>query len=121
MERSDRRFKPVFAGLHQVQRFHGLPNTPVVHGGADILIGPLKDKDARALVRDPLYALGYRFENDETMWRLLLHTNYQASLIQIVCNSLVDTSAPLPRVQTVESPSPQNTLMRSMPSERSAS
>lgn len=89
MERSDRRFKPVFAGLHQVQRFHGLPNTPVVHGGSDILIGPLKDKDARDLVRDPLYALGYQFENDETMWRLLLHTNYQASLIQIVCDSLV--------------------------------
>ena len=28
MEASQRRFKPVFAGLHQVQRFHDLPNTP---------------------------------------------------------------------------------------------
>lgn len=89
MERTGRRFKPVFAGLHQVQRFHGLPNTPVVHGGQDILIGPLKPVDARELVRDPLYALGYEFETPDTMWRLLRFTNYQASLIQIICEALV--------------------------------
>jgi hypothetical protein len=89
MERTGRRFKPVFAGLHQVQRFHGLPNTPVVHGGQDILIGPLKSVDARELVRDPLYALGYDFETPDTMWRLLRLTNYQASLIQIICEALV--------------------------------
>jgi len=89
MERSGRRFKPVFAGLHQVQRFHGLPNTPVVHGGQDILIGPLNPVDARELVRDPLYALGYEFETPDTMWRLLRLTNYQASLIQIISEALV--------------------------------
>lgn len=89
MENSGRRFKPVFAGLHQVQRFHSLPNTPVVHGGQDILIGPLQPVDARELVRDPLFALGYEFESDETLWRLLLLTNYQASLIQIICEALV--------------------------------
>ncbi|NMM31950.1 MAG: hypothetical protein HHJ10_13165 [Cellulomonas sp.] len=89
MERTHRRFKPVFAGLHQVQRFHDLPNTPVAHGGQDILIGPLRVTDARELVRDPLYALGYEFETRETMWRLLRLTNYQASLIQIICDALV--------------------------------
>jgi hypothetical protein len=89
MERTERRFKPVFAGLHQVQRFHDLPNTPVAHGGRDILVGPLRPVDARQLVRDPLHALGYEFENDETIWRLLLFTNYQASLIQIICYELV--------------------------------
>lgn len=89
MERTGRRFKPVFAGLHQVQRFHDLPNTPVVHGGQDILIGPLTSADARELVRDPLYALGYEFETQDTMWRLLRLTNYQASLIQIICEALV--------------------------------
>lgn len=98
MERSGRRFKPVFAGLHQVQRFHGLPNTPVAHGGKDILVGPLKPVDARQLVRDPMYALGYEFETDETMWRLLLLTNYQASLIQIICYQLLQhiRTIPLP-------------------------
>lgn len=89
MERSGRRFKPVFAGLHQVQRFHDLPNTPVAHGGQDILVGPLSPVDARQLVRDPMYALGYEFETPETMWRLLLLTNYQASLIQIICYQLL--------------------------------
>lgn len=89
MESTGRRFKPVFAGLHQVQRFHGLPNTPVVHGGRDILIGPLRPVDARELVRDPLFVLGYEFETQDTMWRLLRLTNYQASLIQIICEALV--------------------------------
>ena len=89
MERTGRRFKPVFAGLHQVQRFHELPNTPVVHGGQDVLIGPLTSVDARELVRDPLLALGYEFETEDTMWRLLRLTNYQASLIQIICDAVV--------------------------------
>src|SRR5262249_12823617 len=53
MESSNRRFKPVFAGLHQVQRFHDSPNTPVAHGGADILIGPLRPVEVRKLVVDP--------------------------------------------------------------------
>jgi hypothetical protein len=90
MEHSDRRFKVVFAGLHQVQRFHDTSNTPVAHGGDDILIGPLKTVDAYALVVDPMAALGYRFDNPELVWRLLLVTNYQASLVQIVCEALVN-------------------------------
>ena len=89
MEESGRRFKAVFAGLHQVQRFHDASNTPVAHGGDDILIGPLRTLDAYKLVESPLTALGYRFENPELVWRLLLQTNYQASLVQIVCDALV--------------------------------
>lgn len=85
----ERRFKPVLAGLHQVQRFHETSNTPVAHGGDDILIGPLNPVDARELVMDPTNALGYVFESDELVWRLLLFTNYQASLVQIVCEALV--------------------------------
>jgi hypothetical protein len=89
MEASHRRFKPVFAGLHQVQRFHDTSNTPVAHGGADILIGPLRSQDAYHLVVDPMQALGYIFSSPELVWRLLLFTNYQASLVQIVCEALV--------------------------------
>jgi hypothetical protein len=33
--------------------------------------------------------LGYDFETPDTMWRLLRFTNYQASLIQIICEALV--------------------------------
>ncbi len=89
MEQSRRRFKAVFAGLHQVQRFFDASNTPVAHGGDAILIGPLRTHDACELVLDPIVALGYRFENPELVWRLLLVTNYQASLVQIVCDQLV--------------------------------
>ncbi len=89
METSDRRFKAVFAGLHQVQRFHDSSNTPVAHGGGDILIGPLSTMAACRLVVDPMTALGCEFACEEDVWRLLLFANYQASLVQILCEALV--------------------------------
>ncbi|MER7010808.1 hypothetical protein ABT324_05195 [Saccharopolyspora sp. NPDC000359] len=89
MESTERRFKVVFAGLHQVQRFGHISNVPLVHGGPDILIGPLEPLDARKLVVEPMAALGYQFERPELVWRLLSATNYQASLIQIFCEELV--------------------------------
>jgi hypothetical protein len=89
METSDRRFKAVFAGLHQVQRFHDSSNTPVAHGGNDILVGQLSTMAAYRLAVDPMTALGYVFASPEHVWRLLLFANYQASLVQIVCEALV--------------------------------
>jgi len=83
------RFKPVFAGLHKVQRLQNVANTPLAHGGRDVLIGPLAAKPASDLVVKPLEALGYRFENPEAVWRLLAFTNLQPGLIQVVCNDLV--------------------------------
>lgn len=83
------RFKPVFAGLHKVQRLQNIANTPLAHGGRDVLIGPLSAKPARDLVVKPLEALGYRFGNPEAVWRLLAFTNLQPGLIQVVCNDLV--------------------------------
>ncbi|WBB78031.1 hypothetical protein O7606_17450 [Micromonospora sp. WMMD882] len=90
MESSGRRFKPVFAGLHQVQRFHDSANTPVAHGGTDILIGPLRPAEVRKLVAEPLRAIGYEFERGELVWRVAAFTNYQASLVQIFCEALVN-------------------------------
>jgi hypothetical protein len=84
------RFKPIFAGLHKVQRLQNVANTPLAHGGRDVLIGPLAAKPARDLVVKPLEALGYRFENSEAVWRLLAFTNLQPGLIQVVCNDLID-------------------------------
>ncbi|WP_026343659.1 hypothetical protein [Nocardia sp. BMG111209] len=83
------RFKPVFAGLHKVQRLQNVANTPLAHGGRDVLIGPLAATPARDLVVKPLEALGYRFENAEAIWRLLAFTNLQPGLIQVVCNDLI--------------------------------
>jgi hypothetical protein len=84
------RFKHVFAGLHKVQRLQNVANTPLAHGGRDVLIGPLAAKPARDLVVKPLEALGYRFDNPDAVWRLLAVTNLQPSLIQVVCNDLID-------------------------------
>ncbi len=50
MEGSDRRFKIVFAGLHNVQRFQGIPNQPFAHLGTPLQIGPLDPSSARELV-----------------------------------------------------------------------
>ncbi|ARQ68820.1 hypothetical protein [Streptomyces marincola] len=88
MDSTDRRFKVVFAGLHQVQRFSRLSNIPLAHGGEE-LIGPLKPAEAQRLVVEPMAAFGYRFERPELVWRVLAATNYQACLVQIFCERLV--------------------------------
>lgn len=88
MDSTDRRFKVVFAGLHQVQRFSRLSNVPLAHGGEE-LIGPLKPAEAQRLVVEPMAAFGYRFERPELVWRVLAATNYQACLVQIFCERLV--------------------------------
>lgn len=89
MDESSRRFKPVFAGLHQVQRFHSVSNGPMGHVGSEIRIGPLRPSEAYKLVVEPLAAIGYRFYQPDIAWRLLAYTNYQASLVQAFCNALV--------------------------------
>lgn len=89
MDETQRRFKPVFAGLHQVQRIGHVSNSPLAHGGRDILVGPLAAEEARELVVRPFRALGYTFGSPELVWRLIAFTNYQAGLVQIVCDGLV--------------------------------
>jgi len=93
MDATDRRFKVVFAGLHNVQRTARDPNSPIAHLGAPICIGPLLEqgewRQARALVEKPLRNLGYRFELDDLPLRILSHTNFYPSLIQIFCKGLL--------------------------------
>jgi len=89
MDGTGRRFKPVFAGLHQVQRFHSASNGPMAHVGTEIPVGPLDPSEAYKLVVRPMTAIGYEFESPDTVWRLLNYTNYQASLIQLFCDALV--------------------------------
>ncbi|WP_211467398.1 hypothetical protein [Actinocrinis puniceicyclus] len=88
MDATDRRFKIVFAGLHQVQRFSHLSNVPLAHG-AEMRIGPLKPIEAQRLVVAPMAAFGYRFEHPSLVWRVLAATNYQACLVQIFCDRLI--------------------------------
>ena len=50
----DERFRPVFAGLHQVQRFNATPNQRLTHFGRNRAVGPLSTTDARRLLIEPM-------------------------------------------------------------------
>lgn len=94
MEITDRRFKVVFAGLHNVQRSTRVSNHPLAHLGEAICVGPMleeaESREARALVEEPLAAVGYFFENPDAVSRILALTNYYPSLIQIFCHYLLE-------------------------------
>ncbi len=93
MEATDRRFKVVFAGLHNVQRTTRVSNHPLAHFGEPICIGPMleeaESREARALVEQPLQAAGFYFDSPETVSLLLALTNYYPSLIQLFCHHLL--------------------------------
>jgi hypothetical protein len=86
---SERRAKPVFAGLQGVQRFMAIENNPFPHLGRHISIGPLDPGSAKALATQPLAVLGLRFEDPNLLARFLGRTNYLPALIQIYCRTLV--------------------------------
>jgi hypothetical protein len=93
MNDTNRRFKVVFAGLHQVQRVTKDVNQPLAHLGQPLQIGPLNRKtvdlqDALALVKEPLLNVGYQL-NDETALKILTEANYYPSLIQLYGKALV--------------------------------
>jgi hypothetical protein len=92
MDATSRRFKVVFAGLHNVQRTARDPNSPMAHLGDPLCIGPLLERGewrrAKELIELPLRELGFRLEDDLSM-RILSHTNYFPSLIQIFCKWLL--------------------------------
>jgi len=94
MEESGRRFKVVFAGLHNVQRTAKDINTPLAHLGSPICIGPLLDDgeidEAIELIRVPFETLGYRFESEDLVWTILWHTISYPSLIQLFCKHLLE-------------------------------
>ena len=89
MQDTQSRFKVVFAGLHNVQRFNDIPNQPLAHFGENLLVGPLEASSARELVWEPLETLGYRFVDETTVLKVLSYTNYHPGLIQYFCHELV--------------------------------
>ena len=97
MDRTERRFKVVFAGLHNVQRSTRTVNQPLAHFGEPICIGPmLRGEEAKAaadLVERPLRACGFTFDpaqRSQIITRVLARTNYYPSLIQLFCQKLVE-------------------------------
>lgn len=93
METTQRRFKVVFAGLHNVLRMTERANHPLAHFGQPIKIGPFIEeheiREARDLIRHPLAAAGFEFSSRSLVMRILAQTNYYPSLIQLYCNHLL--------------------------------
>ena len=93
MDRTDRRFKVVFAGLHNVQRTTRAANNPLAHLGEPRCIGPLIEGSewqfARELIERPLMALGYRFETPDLVVRILSQTNYYPVLLQLYGSRII--------------------------------
>ena len=94
MDKTKRRFKVVFAGLHNVQRASRDPNTPFAHLGEPVRIGPMlpegKDHgEIEHLIRGPLESLGYRFASSDSIIRIAAETNYYPALAQQFCKELL--------------------------------
>ena len=96
MDGTGNRFKVVFAGLHNVQRFAHRPNNPFPNLGYNPNtprrggIGPLIDQEARRLVQQPFNLLGYRFQ-PLVVEKILSYTNRHPSLIQFFCHELIQS------------------------------
>ena len=94
MNETSNRLKVVFAGLHNVQRFAGKPNNPFPNLGFSPAtprrggIGPLSDHEARGLVEEPTFLMGFRFET-LAVDKILSYTNRHPSLIQFFCHEVV--------------------------------
>jgi hypothetical protein len=92
MDTTQRRFKVIFAGLHNVLRMTERANHPLAHFGQPIKIGPFIEeheiREARELILRPLAASGFEFDSRSLVVRILAQTNYYPSLIQLYCNHL---------------------------------
>ena len=94
MTNTNRRIKFVFAGLHNVQRFHLAPNSPFLHFGAPINVGPLMGSDwdeARRMAIEPMAALGFTFASRNDATYMLSLVGHYPSLMQSFGKVLVRT------------------------------
>lgn len=93
MEETEKRFKVIFSGLHDVRKTISIPNNPLAHFGNPICVGPMLDKEevieAQLLIKLPLETLGAEFESDDLVYTILGHCNWYPSLIQIFCSKLL--------------------------------
>ncbi len=87
------RFRVVFAGLNNVNRFRTYPNVPLEQLGSPLEVKILPAADARSLILQPLSALGYCFEEGELVDRTMAFTNCHPSLLHIFCSELVEQMA----------------------------
>lgn len=89
------RFKYVLAGLHNVMRFarSATRNNSVLAKLGALTIKPLTYQEARELLEEPLYYLGFRLQPGQSVLlsQILLSTNYYPGLIHFYCAQLVES------------------------------
>ena len=92
---SNRRFKFVLAGLHNVCRAKNATRNNGLFGqlGAPLCVKPLTAADARNLLVRPLRYLGFRVSNESHVDTILTNTNYYPGIIQFFGYTLVQTLA----------------------------
>ena len=93
MQATDRYCKFVFAGLHDVQRLARTPNSPLLHFGAPVRVGPLMGIDlpeARAMAEGPMASAGFIFEKSSLTGRMLSQVGYYPSLLQAFAKGLIE-------------------------------
>lgn len=88
METSEYRFKCIFVGLHNVRRLARAPNSPLVHLGEPICIGPMNaTAENRAalyrLVVQPMLAAGFTYSTPQMPHDILARVNHYPSLVQV--------------------------------------
>lgn len=93
MDRTERRFKVVFCGLHSVQRYCSGENHPFAQMMArPQVVGPLKPEAAVSLIVEPMNAVGFDItmkNNRDAILKILSYTNYNPALIQEFCAELI--------------------------------
>lgn len=95
MEATERKFKVVFAGLHNIRRLAKAANSPLVHLGDPICIGPLNTsvvsgREARRLVTAPMRAAGFDYADEGFASDILARVGYYPSLVQVFCKGLLE-------------------------------
>lgn len=102
MERTGRRFKAVFAGLHNVRRMAHAPNSPLPHLGEPICIGPMNQSpENRAALRrlavEPMLTAGFDYADPFLVSDMLARMNYYPSLVQVFGWQIVESVGRRPR------------------------
>lgn len=97
MESTEWRFKVVFAGLHNVRRLAQAPNSPLVHLGEPICIGPMNtttenQRELRRLVMQPMHAAGFAYDPPGLAADILARVNHYPSLVQVFCKEVVEAT-----------------------------
>jgi hypothetical protein len=62
---------------------------PIRNFGETLTLGPLEPQACRALLREPMETIGFRYVDDRLIDKIVEQTGRRPNLIQIVCNEMV--------------------------------